>query len=114
PAKALESVFAGMKKYLQPNGWSIHAVDHLHKGSGAEEHYENLKSMILWSGFEERELMRLIERMGADNETYHLSAESHNRWRGARSYDEFPMRVCVSIQIVSVAGQLGAPTCEAE
>jgi hypothetical protein len=55
------------------------------------------------TGFEEIELRQLIERMSADHETYYLSAESHNRWRGVRSYDEFPMRVCVSIQIISRA-----------
>jgi glycosyltransferase involved in cell wall biosynthesis/2-polyprenyl-3-methyl-5-hydroxy-6-metoxy-1,4-benzoquinol methylase len=110
PDKALEGVFAGMKKYLQPNGWSIHAVDHVHRGSGAEKHYKNLKSMVLWSGFEETELTQLIERMAADNETYYLSAESHNRWRGVRSYDKFPMRVCVSVQIISRAAHLLVPT----
>ena len=34
-----------------------------------------------------------------ENEAYFLSAESHNRWRGAVPYDEFPMRRCVSIQL---------------
>ena len=106
PAKVLEGFFAGMKKYLQPNGCSIHAVDHVHRGSGVEQNYENLKSMVLWSGFEEIELTQLIERMDKDPETYYLSAESHNRWRGSLSYDAFSMRVCVSIQMVSRAEHL--------
>ena len=109
PAKALEGVFAGIKKYLEPNGWSIHAIDHVHKGSGAVEHFEKLKSMVRWSGFDEIELMKLLERMDADQETYYLSAESHNRWRGSLSYDAFPMRVCVSIQIVARAEHLRLP-----
>jgi glycosyltransferase involved in cell wall biosynthesis/2-polyprenyl-3-methyl-5-hydroxy-6-metoxy-1,4-benzoquinol methylase len=109
PAKALEGAFAGLKKYLQPNGWSIHAIDHVHKGSGAVEHFEKLKSMVRWSGFDEIELMKLLERMDADQETYYLSAESHNRWRGSLSYDAFPMRVCVSIQIVARAEHLHLP-----
>jgi glycosyltransferase involved in cell wall biosynthesis/2-polyprenyl-3-methyl-5-hydroxy-6-metoxy-1,4-benzoquinol methylase len=106
PAEALNGVFAGIKKYLRPNGWSIHAVDHVRKGHRAAEHYENLKTIAHFSGFKESELLQLIERMDADPETYYLSAESHNRWRGSLPYDEFPMRVCISIQLVSRAGQL--------
>jgi glycosyltransferase involved in cell wall biosynthesis len=107
---ALEDVFAGIRKYLRPEGWSIHAIDHVHKGKGAAEHYENLKSTVLFSGFQELELTRLLTRMDADHDTYYLSAESHNRWRGSLAYDEFPMRVCVSIQIASRAQHLYIPT----
>jgi hypothetical protein len=106
PANALDGIFAGMKKYLRPTGWSIHAIDHIHKGPGAPEYYQNLKTMVHRSGFEETELTQLLERMDADPETYYLSAESHNRWRGSLSYDEFPMRVCVSVQIISEARHL--------
>jgi hypothetical protein len=70
----------------------------------------NLKSMVCWSGFEETELIQLLQRMDADPETYYLSAESLNRWRGSLSYDEFPMRVCVSVQIISEARRLRVPT----
>jgi len=41
-------------------------------------------------------LTQLVQRMNEDPETYFLSAESHNRWRGALSYNRFPMRVCVA------------------
>jgi glycosyltransferase involved in cell wall biosynthesis/2-polyprenyl-3-methyl-5-hydroxy-6-metoxy-1,4-benzoquinol methylase len=109
PANELKGVFAGIKKYLRPKGSSIHAVDHVHKGRKAVEHYENLKNIIHSSGFEEAELTQLLERMEADPDTYYLSAESHNRWRASLPYDEFPMRVCVSIQITSPAGQLRVP-----
>jgi hypothetical protein len=44
--------------------------------------------------------------MEDDTETYYLSAESHNRWRDGVAYDQFPMRVCVSIQIVADASHL--------
>jgi glycosyltransferase involved in cell wall biosynthesis/2-polyprenyl-3-methyl-5-hydroxy-6-metoxy-1,4-benzoquinol methylase len=113
PAKDLEDVFAALKTYLQPNGWSIHAVDHVQKGSGAVEHYEKLKSMVLWSGFNENELTELLGRLDADHETYYLSAEGHNRWRGSLSYQEFPMRSCVSIQIVGQASRLRVPASAA-
>jgi glycosyltransferase involved in cell wall biosynthesis len=113
-SKGLEGVFAGLKKYLRPDGWSIHAVDHVRKGRGALEHYEKLKSTVLWSGLEEIQLTELLDQMDADHETYYLSAESHNRWRGSVSYDEFPMRACVSIQIVSRAAYLRMQLGETE
>jgi glycosyltransferase involved in cell wall biosynthesis/2-polyprenyl-3-methyl-5-hydroxy-6-metoxy-1,4-benzoquinol methylase len=112
PAEALNGIFAGIKKYLRPNGWSIHAVDHVHKGRRAVEHYKNLIAMARWSGIEESELVQLLEQMDADPETYYVSAESHNRWRGSLPYDEFPMRVCVSIQLVSRAWQLRVTSAE--
>jgi hypothetical protein len=70
--------------------------------------------MVRWSGFEEKKLTQLVQRMNEDPETYFLSAESHNRWRSALSYDEFPMRVCVSIQLVSQTAQLRNPTGETD
>jgi hypothetical protein len=65
--------------------------------------------MLQWSGLEEIELTKLIQRMDADPETYYLSPEGHNRWRGSLSYDACPMRVCVSIQIVTRAEHSRVP-----
>ena len=42
----------------------------------------------------------MLASLADDPETYFLSAESHDRWRGGVPYDEFPMRRCVSIQLV--------------
>jgi lipopolysaccharide biosynthesis protein/glycosyltransferase involved in cell wall biosynthesis len=110
PLETLGGLFRGLKKYLKVNGWSIHAVDHVHKGNGATEHYRNLEAMVVWSGHEKMELSALLKQMDEDVETYYLSAESHNRWRGAVPYDQFPMRVCTSIQFASRAAQLRPPT----
>lgn len=114
PAKLLEGVFAGMKKYLRPSGWSIHAFDHVHKGSGADEHYTKLKSIVRWAGFEEIELTELIARMDADPETHYFSAENHDRLHGSLSVEEIRMRVSVSIQMVSRAVHLRLPTGDME
>jgi len=106
PPKGLEGVFRGLKKSLKPSGVSIHAVDHVHRGNGANEHLSNLKLMTAGFGFSEVDLDRMLIRLTADTETYYLSAESHNRWRGSMTYDEFPMRVCVSIHFISGAEQI--------
>jgi hypothetical protein len=41
----------------------------------------------------------VIEEMECDPETYLVSAEAHNLWRGAVPYDSYPMR-----RIGSVSG----------
>ena len=112
PGKSLQDVFAGMKKYLRPGGWSIHAFDHVHKGSGAGERYTKLKSIVRWAGFEEIELTRLIERLDSDPETHYFLADSHNCRYESVSHDQIRTRVCVSIQMVSRAVHLRVPTGE--
>jgi hypothetical protein len=46
---------------------------------------------------------RVLDRLKCDPDVYFLSAEAHNRWRGATPYDDFPMRRCVSIQLFAPA-----------
>jgi hypothetical protein len=53
-------------------------------------------------------LDQVLRTMSDDVDTYYLSAESHNRWRAGVPYDEFPMRVCVSIQLCTPASGIAA------
>ena len=108
PDDALGRVFAGLARFLRPEGRSLHAIDHVHKGAGDEAHYAKLLRMIQGFGREAQELDLMLAAMTLDTETYYLSAESHNRWRGATPYDQFPMRVCVSIQTCSEGRALRA------
>jgi glycosyltransferase involved in cell wall biosynthesis len=103
PAKSLEVVFAGIKKYLRPSGWSIHAFDHLHKGSGPDADYTKLKSIVYLAGFEQIELAKVIERMNSDADTHYFTGESYNDCRETLSSDEIRTRVYVSIQMISRA-----------
>jgi|GEM_PF-1047768 len=106
PEDGLRGLFKGLKKFLKPEGVSIHAVDHVHKGNGEIEHLKNLEFMATNFGLSAHELHNLLDTMTNDTETYYLSAESHNRWRGGVPYDEFPMRICVSIEIVAEARRI--------
>lgn len=101
PAAGLVGVMAGLRRFLKPDGITIHAVDHVHRGNGAAEHLANLRLMMVGLGHSPEDLERTLAATSADIDTYYLSAESHNRWRGGVPYDEFPMRVCVSIQSCS-------------
>jgi hypothetical protein len=109
PKETLPEIFHGMKKFLRPDGWSIHTIDHVHRGNRAAEHLLHLQSLVRFSGHEKDDLGHLFDQMDRDSDVYYLSAESHNRWRGSLPYDEFPMRVCASVQVVSSASRLRIP-----
>ncbi len=106
PPESLRGVFRGLKRFLKPSGMSIHAVDHVHRGAGAAEHLANLRLMAEGFGFSQASLNGTLRQLTDDTETYYLSAESHNRWRGGVPYDEFPMRVCPSIHFISGSEQI--------
>jgi len=108
PCPALRSVFSGLRRYLKRDGSTIHAIDHVHRGNGAADHLVNLRYMMDGFGFQQSELDHLLAVMSDDTETYYLSAESHNRWRAGVPYDQFPMRVCVSIQVVAEAARINS------
>ena len=68
-----------------------------------------LTGVMAGLGHSAEDLDGTLAALSADIDTYYLSAESHNRWRNGVPYDEFPMRVCVSIQSCSAARSMGAP-----
>lgn len=80
-------------------GCSIHAVDHVLAGWGAEEHREKLERMVPALGLSPRDLAAEVEAMERDPETYFVSAEAHNRWRGDLPYDQYAMRRIGSINL---------------
>lgn len=98
PHTELARVMAGIRLFLKPNGTSLHVVDHVHRGRDDTKHMTGLRLMTGFLGLPQQELDRMLAVMADDTDTYYLSAESHNRWRAGVPYDEFPMRVCVSIQ----------------
>jgi hypothetical protein len=97
---AIEEACAGMRGLTADGGVTIHAVDHVLLGPGDEDHLARLRLLTGSLGIPAGELDTLLARLAEDPETYFLSAESHDRWRGVVPYDEFPMRRCVSIQLV--------------
>lgn len=99
PASELTGIFRAVHRLLKPEGRSIHAVDHVLRGKGAEWHKDHAGCLLELCGFAGGVLDTLAHRMAQDLDTFYLSAEGHNRWRGAKSYDEFPMREVVSLQI---------------
>ena len=84
-------------------GVQIHAVDHVLAGWGAEEHLEKLRRVATGMGLTDAQLDSALAELADDPETYFVSAESHNRWRGALPYDQYKMRRIVSVNLFSGA-----------
>jgi hypothetical protein len=106
----LASAFAATEIALRPGGYSIHALDHVLKGKGDAWHAGQMLAILkhqnrlaggpLSDAAVATELAALFDRASADLETFYLSPQGHNNWRGATAYTEFPFRKCISLQSV--------------
>lgn len=108
PQASIKDIYDGIRKFLCPKGKSIHCIDHVIQGLGAEYHEESLKIVLL----QQKQLYNpdcklidianeyesMMNQLKNDLETFYLSALGHHLWRGGLSYDEFPFRKVVSIQ----------------
>jgi hypothetical protein len=100
PLEAIDGVISASCDLLRPTGGcSIHAVDNVLAGWGTESHREGLDRIVAGLGLDVDELASTLERMATDPETYLVSAESHNQWRGALAYDAYPMRRIASVNL---------------
>jgi hypothetical protein len=105
PIDQIENVVeAGHALVAKRGGCSIHAVDHVLSGWGAEEHRAKLDRIVAALGLSERELAEKIGERESDPETYFVSAEAHNRWRGDLPYDQYTMRRIGSVNLFRRAG----------
>lgn len=101
PHAAFPGVIAGLRRFLKPGGLSLHALDHVLQGHRQEHHLRTLGLLCEGSGIAADRLTRVMAAATADTETYFLSAESHNMWRGSLPYDKFPMRRCISVEFAN-------------
>jgi hypothetical protein len=101
PLEALGGVIGAATDLLAPGGTSVHAVDHVLAGWGAEQHLERLEEIVRDSGLPVDGLHELIGRLESDPEAYFVSAEAHERWRGAVPYESYPMRRIASVGVLS-------------
>jgi hypothetical protein len=101
PLESIGDAVGAARDAVGPAGWSIHAIDHVLAGWGAGAHLERLQEIVRHSGLPKTDLRGLLERLEGDPETYYVSAEAHERWRGALPYERYPMRRIASVGVVS-------------
>lgn len=102
PLEAIDGLIAAARELIAPqNGLSIHAVDHVLAGWGADSHLEKLERIVAASGLPAERLAAAIAQLEVDPETYFVSAEAHNRWRGGLDYDSYSMRRIVSVNLLA-------------
>jgi glycosyltransferase involved in cell wall biosynthesis len=100
---AFAGVARGIVRFLRPAGVSIHAIDFVQRGTGYKEDLCRLELLAAMFGIEDVELRATLHRIDRDLDVFTLSAESINRLRGSRPYDQFRMRKCVSVQFCTSA-----------
>ncbi|HEY1236940.1 MAG TPA: hypothetical protein VGE91_01290 [Solirubrobacterales bacterium] len=100
PAERIGAVVEAANDVVAPDGCSIHAIDHVVAGWGADAHLERLEEIVRRSGLSTEDLHRMLEGLGEDPDAYFVSAEAHERWRGALPYDDYPMRRICSVGLV--------------
>jgi hypothetical protein len=101
PTEAIGGVIEAAMAALTPGGCSIHAIDHVLSGWGADAHLERLEEIVRRSGLPPDRLGQVIRNLETDPEAYFVSAEAHERWRGALPYEDYPMRRIASIGVLT-------------
>ena len=103
PLEEIDAVADGDPRAPRRRGssCSIHAVDHVIAGWGADAHLERLAAGSPPWGCRSRCWPSSSPSLEGDPETYLVSAEAHNRWRGDLPYEDYPMRRIASVQLFS-------------
>ena len=101
PPDGITDLLGAVERLTAPGGCSIHAIDHVVAGWGAEAHLERLEEIVRRSGLPVEGLHERIDRLRDDPDAYFVSAEAHERWRGALPYGDYPMRRIASIGVLS-------------
>ena len=101
PGSKLDAVVGEAEALLADGGCQIHAVDHVLAGWGAEDHLDGLRRLVAALAIPAERLTEALGEAERDPETYFVSAEAHNLWRGALAYDDYRMRRIISINLVT-------------
>ena len=99
PVNSIEVAVSAAREMVAPDGCCAHAIDHVVCGWGERDHRERLERATRVSAIDPELLDRTVARLEQDPETYFVSAEAHERWRGSLAYNEYPMRRIASVNL---------------
>ncbi len=99
PERASAAVEAAMAA-LEPQGVIAFAFAHVIAGWGTEEAEARLARITHAAGLDETDVDAALAPIAEDPETYLVSAEAHDSWRGSVPYASYPMRRIASLNLV--------------
>lgn len=111
PSQDLLQLFEALQLGLRSGGASIHCMDIVVAGKGEHYHLDQLSRIVACqaqlagkpiSDLDAAACVRtLCSECLEDLETFFLSPQGHNLWRGKTPYKEFPFRKVISAQHVA-------------
>jgi len=106
PVSSLPACFEAIAEFLSPGGLSLHCFDFILQGQGDAHDLVVARQVLAEQSRirgtpDDLPFEALLDRLRADVETFFLSPQGHQKWRGRRPYAEFPFRKVVSIQSVA-------------
>jgi len=99
PDDGFELFFEAVRKYTKGEGYTIHAIDHLHNGRGCEKSLEKMKCICNAMNLDEESLVKTLEKSNIDPDTYYLSPFGYYLWRGSMSCEDYPMRRIMTLNL---------------
>lgn len=110
PPPNLEELFEAVRLGLRKGGASLHCMDIVVQGNGKDYHLDQLsrvlgnQARLQGTPISDLEASARVGSLCAEClealETFFLSPQGHNLWRGATPYTEFPFRKVISAQSV--------------
>jgi hypothetical protein len=94
---------AAARDLLAPGGVSAHAFAHVIAGWGEEASAARVLAVAEALGIDRAAAESELAAMKDDPQTYLVSAETHDDWRGSLPYDRYPMRRIGSIHLFARA-----------
>ena len=85
---------------LEPNGVLVHSFSHVISGWGADDAAQRLSRLSAVAAIDGDALAAALAPMADDPETYLVSAEAHDSWRGSVPYASYPMRRIGSLNVL--------------
>ena len=102
PVEKHQETVLGIAKSLKPGGLSVHAIDVTCRGvNGFLEMTQGVaQNWVRAHGIADFDIEPVVNEMLDTVDTYMLPATAYQKWRGARTYDEYPWRKVSSLQVV--------------